>query len=82
MPLPARNGESLKAHAERLATIRSKERECDKLEARLNREIQFNRKVELNRINRKAAYIVHFETSDLVTKCVKCLDKELHVSPL
>lgn len=48
MPLPARNGESLKAHAERLATIRSKQRECDKLEARVNREKQFNRKVELN----------------------------------
>lgn len=48
MPLPARNGESLKAHAERLATIRTKERERDKLEARVNREKQFNRKVELN----------------------------------
>jgi hypothetical protein len=48
MPLPARNGESLKAHAERLATIRSKERERDKLESRVNREKQFNRKVELN----------------------------------
>ena len=48
MPLPARNGESLKSHAERLATIRSKERECEKLEARVNREKQFNRKVELN----------------------------------
>ena len=48
MPLPARNGESLKAHAERLAAIRSKQRECNKLEARVNREKQFNRKVELN----------------------------------
>ena len=48
MPLAARNGESLKAHAERLAMIRSKEREMDKLEARVNREKQFNRKVELN----------------------------------
>lgn len=48
MPLPARNSESLKGHAERLATIRSKEHELDKLEARLNREKQFNRKVELN----------------------------------
>ena len=47
MPLPARNGESLKTHAERLATIHSKQRECDKLEARVNREKQFNRKVEL-----------------------------------
>ena len=48
MPLPAKEGESLKAHAERLATIRSKQRECEKLEARVNREKQFNRKVELN----------------------------------
>jgi type III restriction enzyme len=35
-----------------------------------------------NRINRKAAYTVHFETSELVDKCVKSLDKELHVSRL
>lgn len=35
-----------------------------------------------NRINRKAVYSVHFETSELVGKCVKCLDKELHVSEL
>jgi len=48
MPLPARNGESLKSHAERLSAIRSKENQCQKLEARLEREKQFNRKVELN----------------------------------
>ena len=35
-----------------------------------------------NRINRKAVYTVHFETAELVDKCVKCLDKELHVSQL
>ena len=35
-----------------------------------------------NRINRKAAYTVHFETDELVDKCVKCLDKELKVSQL
>ena len=35
-----------------------------------------------NRINRKAAYTVHFETSELVKKCVTALDKELKVSPL
>jgi len=35
-----------------------------------------------NRINRKAAYTVHFETSELIGKCVKSLDKELAVSPL
>jgi type III restriction enzyme len=35
-----------------------------------------------NRINRKAAYTVHFDTPELVEKCVRCLDKELNVSPL
>lgn len=35
-----------------------------------------------NKINRKAAYTVHFETAELVGKCVKTLDKELKVSPL
>ncbi len=35
-----------------------------------------------NRINRKAAYTVHFETPELVRKCVTTLEKELNVSPL
>lgn len=35
-----------------------------------------------NRINHKAAYTVHFETPELVRKCVRALDKELNVSPL
>ncbi|WP_417381905.1 DUF4391 domain-containing protein [Gimesia sp.] len=48
MPFPARDGESLKAQVERLATARTKENQCCKLEARLEREKQFNRKVELN----------------------------------
>lgn len=48
MPFPARNGESLKSHTDRLNAIRSKEDQCRKLEARLEREKQFNRKVELN----------------------------------
>ncbi|MFG0241660.1 MAG: DUF4391 domain-containing protein [Phycisphaerales bacterium JB054] len=48
MPRPARDGEALKDHAERLGRIRSLQRERDKLEARLAREKQFNRKVELN----------------------------------
>ena len=34
------------------------------------------------RINRKAAYTVHFETPELITKCVTALEKELRVSPL
>jgi type III restriction enzyme len=35
-----------------------------------------------NRINRKAAYTVHFETPELIDKCVRTLDKELSVAPL
>ena len=34
------------------------------------------------RINHKAAYTVHFETPELITKCVAALEKELRVSPL
>lgn len=34
------------------------------------------------RINQKAAYTVHFETDELVRKCIKAIDKELNVSPL
>lgn len=35
-----------------------------------------------NRINRKAAYTVHFDSAELVKKCIVALDKELKVSPL
>jgi type III restriction enzyme len=35
-----------------------------------------------NRINRKAAYTVEFETAELVAKCVKALEAELKVSPM
>lgn len=48
MPYPAHAGESLPALAERMAQIRSKERELNKCEARLRKEKQFNRKVEIN----------------------------------
>lgn len=47
--LPAMPGESLKAQVERMNAIRAKQAECRKLEVRLQQEIQFNRKVELNR---------------------------------
>jgi type III restriction enzyme len=33
------------------------------------------------RINRKAIYAVDFQTDELVNKCIKCLDKELKVTP-
>jgi len=48
MPFPARSGEALKDHVERLSKIRGKQHESSKLEARLLREKQFNRKVEIN----------------------------------
>jgi type III restriction enzyme len=34
------------------------------------------------RLNRKAIYAVDFQTSELIEKCIKTLDKELKVTPL
>ncbi|MGZ8190268.1 MAG: DUF4391 domain-containing protein [Methylococcaceae bacterium] len=48
LPLAAREHETLKVQVERLTAWRSKLNECQKLQARLNKEKQFNRKVELN----------------------------------
>lgn len=33
-----------------------------------------------NKINRKAAYTVHFETDELIANCIKTIDQELNVS--
>lgn len=48
LPRPSRPGESLPAQLERLNRLRSRESEYRKLEARLHKEKQFNRKVALN----------------------------------
>lgn len=48
MPYPAREGESLRDHAERVGRIKALQRDHEKLSARLSREPQFNRKVEIN----------------------------------
>lgn len=48
IPLPPRAGESLADHVARFHAIETKRRERQQLEARLEREKQFNRKVELN----------------------------------
>lgn len=48
IPTPTRETESLQAMVERHAAIRSKEAQAAKLTARLQRENQFNRKVEIN----------------------------------
>lgn len=47
--IPARPGESLKSQVARINDLRTKQLERDKLEQRLSREKQFNRKVEINR---------------------------------
>ena len=49
IPLPAREGESIAALAERQRQFATRQRECRRLETRLHCEKQFNRKVELNR---------------------------------
>jgi hypothetical protein len=46
--LRARAGETLAESVERGNQIRAKRRECQKLETQLRREMQFNRKVEIN----------------------------------
>lgn len=49
LPLPARAGESLRAQVQRIARIQTLQKEANRLETGLEREKQFNRKVELNR---------------------------------
>lgn len=49
IPLPARPGESLRNLVDRMNAVQIRQAECRKLEARLQHEKQFNRKVELNR---------------------------------
>ncbi len=48
LPLPQRPGESIREHVARFMAIQAKEKECQQMEARLNKEKQFNRKVEMN----------------------------------
>lgn len=48
IPHPAKQGESLQEHIVRVDTIRARQQEVAKAEARLGKEKQFNRKVEIN----------------------------------
>ena len=48
IPLLQRKGESLRDHVNRYASIQTKTHESQTLEARLTKEAQFNRKVEIN----------------------------------
>lgn len=47
-PLPFKKGENLDSLVSRVDLLRVKEREAEKLENRINKEKQFNRRVELN----------------------------------
>lgn len=59
IPLPARNGESLRDQLDRLVQVRAAERECARLEAAMAREKQFNRKMEINRRLREVRRALH-----------------------
>ena len=48
LSLPMRGDESIKSYVERAELIKQKELECKKISAKLHRQIQFNRKTELN----------------------------------
>ena len=48
MPYPVIGKESLQGHVVRVENLRQKQRDLAKLEARLQKEKQFNRKVEVN----------------------------------
>ncbi|PTY00564.1 DUF4391 domain-containing protein [Spartobacteria bacterium LR76] len=56
IPLPPRAGESLANHVARFHATQAKRREQQQLEARLEREKQFNRKVELNAALRSVSH--------------------------
>ncbi|MBZ4202176.1 MAG: DUF4391 domain-containing protein [Methylovulum sp.] len=49
IPLPAKTGETLNAQLERIGMILRKQQEYQKLDAKVQKEKQFNRKVELNK---------------------------------
>ena len=55
IPLAPRPGEGIAEHVARYNAVRAKEKECEQLENHLNREKQFNRKVELNAALRTAS---------------------------
>lgn len=48
LPYPALHNETLQKHMERVESIKALEREREQIETRMNKEKQFNRKVELN----------------------------------
>jgi len=56
IPLPPRAGESLAEHVARFRAIEAKNRERQQLEVKLEREKQFNRKVEMNAALRSVSH--------------------------
>jgi hypothetical protein len=66
--LASLRGEFLRAQVERINSIRGKQARCCKLEARLQQEKQFNRKVELNRELRELQNEIEQLTNPQITQ--------------
>jgi hypothetical protein len=65
LAIPARAGETLLDHLDRLAALATKQAAAAKLQARLNAEKQFNRKVEINAQLRD----IHVDINALALPC-------------
>lgn len=48
MPYPAREGETLQTQAERIRAIKNQKKACQRLESKVSKETQFNRRVAYN----------------------------------
>lgn len=67
MPFAAHPGEGLQAFVERTEEIQFKQRELEKCKARLRKEKQFNRKLEINTELRKLKHEIDNLTNPLAT---------------
>jgi len=56
MPYAAREGETLQMHAERIMAIKSQAKKCLRLETKVSKEKQFNRRLEINQELNEANY--------------------------
>lgn len=59
MPYPARENETLQEQAERIAAVKNQEKTCQRLESKVSRETQFNRRVSLNAEYRSAQSVLN-----------------------
>lgn len=64
LPLPPRTGETLKDQIERWSQWQDKQHEAQKLEARMRKEKQFNRRVEINQQLRQLQLQIELLTNE------------------